>query len=70
MGCYSEIGVIILLYFVVFVLNIVKTPKQMNCFGVLQRFLAACPLPPARSKHDFRIFAPALMFLHGSNTVS
>ena len=38
MGCYSEIGVIILLYFVVVVLNIVKTPKQMNCFGVLQRF--------------------------------
>ena len=38
MGCYSGIGVIILLYFVVFVLNIVKTPKQMNCFGVLQRF--------------------------------
>ena len=41
MGCYSGIGVIILLYFVVFVLNIVKTPKQMNCFGVLQRFQAA-----------------------------
>ena len=40
MGCYSGIGVIILLYFVVFVLNIVKTPKQMNCFGVLQRFQA------------------------------
>ena len=38
MGCYSEIGVIILLDFIVFVLNIVKTPKQVNCFGVLQRF--------------------------------
>ena len=38
MGCYSGIGVIILLDFIVFVLNIVKTPKQVNCFGVLQRF--------------------------------
>ena len=46
MGCYSEIGVIILLYFVVFVLNIVKTSKQMNCFGVLQRFQAACTSQP------------------------
>ena len=43
MGCYSGIGVIILLYFVVFVLNIVKTPKQMNCFGVLQRFQSSRP---------------------------